>query len=527
MSGIVISYRRDDTEGSAGRLYDRLVTRYGQDFVFVDLNSIEPAEDWLKTIDETIRSSNVVIALIGPRWLSATDDSGRRRLDDEGDYVRREIRTAIDHSIRLLPVLVQGAFMVGGRSLPADIRPLSEVQPAHLDSRYYDRDIEELYRVVDEILGFGGEIPRWDRECTAIAGFVGLAERGSPDEPTLITDWPQFKYNFGEYQPGCYLAHAVSGWFANGGGECWVVRVGDDDGGNVSVDAVVTGIHSLQSIEPVTILAAPDIVGLHERGLIDQHGVLTGQLALINQCERSWNRLAILDPLPMASVFHVAEFLQSFARWDSAVAAFYYPWVRVLDPISGMPTSVPPSGHVAGSWARNDHVRAIWNAPANQPLAGVVDLSEKPSRDDLMLLQRSRINVIRPTHNGIMVWGARTLTQSSRYTDIATVRLIIALGRFIVRVTSWAAFEPSNVRTWHRLRTNVEIVLESLWEKGAFAAESAGDAFYVICDGDLNYPDLAAAGKVRVEFGFLHASTVGFIRMRVEQPSGEIQLFAD
>jgi hypothetical protein len=514
MSGIAISYRRDDTEGSAGRLFDRLVARYGEDFIFVDLSSIEPAADWLRAIDETISSSNIVIALIGPRYSSITDNLGRRRLDDERDYVRREIRTAIEHGVRLLPVLVQGANMVANESLPSEIRALSDVQPAHLDSRYYDQDISRLFRTIDEILGFGENVPRWDQAQTAEAGFVGLAESGPVNKATLLSDWKQYRNTFGDPHPECFLAHAVRGWFQNGGGNCWVVRVGE--GATISTPDLRDGLRSLEAVESVTILAGPDFVGEVE-----------AQNAMIAHCELMGDRLAILD-LPQLSVPNVIEFVKDVGRWDSLYAVLYYPWVKVMDPTSGLFISVPPSGHVAGCWARNDRERGVWNAPANLVPAGVVDVSEVLTQYEISYyLQPEGINVIRPTNRGLGVWGSRTTARSSRYRDIGAVRLISALQRFIVKATSWAAFQPSNVRTWHRLETNVRVILESLWKKGAFAGGSAEEAFYVTCDADVNPRELSEAGKIRIEFGIRHGSLADFVRMWVEQPTGDSVLLAE
>jgi hypothetical protein len=531
MSGIVISYRRDDAEGSAGRLYDRLASRYGADFVFMDFNSIGPGEDWLKTIDTTVASSNVLLAVIGPRWSSAIDDAGRRRLDDDRDYVRREIRTAASSDVRLLPVLVQGARMVGSEALPADIATLAEVQPSALDSRYYDRDVAQLCRLIDGILGFGDEIPRWDLHRTAVAGFVGLAASGPKDEPTLVTSWRQFQGVYGGHEPALLLAHGVHGWFANGGGECYVVRVGDDEGLVAEEDFVGSagsGLAGLEGVDAVTIVAAPDIVGLYGRGLYRREQVLALQYALLAHCELMFNRLAILDPLPGLDAEEVLEFIREVARWDSLAAAFYYPWVKVPDPVSGRPVSVPPSGHIAGTWARNDTERAVWAAPANLPLEGVLDLERSITSQESFVLQGARVNVIRGMPGqGIRAWGAGTLSSEPKFGEVATKRVISSLGTFIRGVTSWAAFEPSSARTWNRLQSGVEIVLESLWRQGAFAGEIPAEAFYARCDEEVNVPELVAVGRIRVEFGFALKSPGDFVRMTVEQPSGDLTLYLD
>jgi Phage tail sheath protein subtilisin-like domain/TIR domain len=505
VSGIVISYRREDAEGSAGRLYDRLVGRYGADFVFMDYYSIESGEDWMKVIEEAVAGSTVLLAVIGPRWSSITDQAGARRLDDERDYVRHEIRTALQRSARVLPVFVERAPMLSAETLPADMTALADIQNLVLDSRYYDRDVERVFRFIDEIVAFGGELPRFDQQRTAVAGFVGLAKWGPVDEPILVTNWDQFHHNFGGYEPGLLLAHSVYGWFANGGDECFVVRMSGEDEMSRMGDVIGgkrTGLATLEENPAVTIVAAPDIVGMYERGegVDARRQVESLQLELIVHCEHMGNRLAILDPLPELAPRDVYDWAET-AGWDSQAAALYDPWVTVYDPGDGHLISIPPSGHVAGTWARVDKEKGVWTAPANVPLRGVAALQQQVTERELFELDRARINVIRALPDqGIRVWGARTL--SSLYPDIARARSVSSLGKFVRDATAWAAFERSSTRVWTRLRSSVEIALDTLWRKGAFVGETAADAFYVRCDGDVNPPEFADAGRVRVEFGF-------------------------
>ena len=531
MSGIVISYRREDTEGSAGRLYDRLVPRYGDEFVFMDFYSIESGEDWLARIDETVASSDVMLAIVGPRWSTATDDAGRRRLEDERDYVRREILTALKHNVRVLPVLVQGARMVALESLPPELAPVADHEAFSLDSKYYDRDVERLFRFIDRIVGFGADIPRFDQRRTAVAGFVGLSTRGPTHGPVLLTKWREFEYTFGGFSPGLFLAHSVHGWFINGGGRCFVARVGDDQG-NADVNDYrgeeSSGIIGLERVDEVTIVATPDIVGLYGRGKYGLDEVRELQLSLIVHCEKMGNRMAVLDPLPDLNPQQVYEWANS-RDWDTKMAALYYPWLRVLDPAGTQPfVNVPPSGHIAGMWAHNDQENGVWAAPANQTLSGALALQYGVTNEESLVLQRANVNAIRPVGGqGIRVWGSRTLSSDPAYADIATMRMIWTVGTFVRDVTSWAAFERSNPWTWNRLRSSVEAALEALWRRTAFAGRTTAEAFFVNCDGEVNVPELAAAGRTRVEFGFALKFPGEFTRMAVEQPSGDIQLFGN
>src|ERR1700728_2637230 len=109
MGSIFLSYRREDAEGQAGRFYHDLVAVFGSDSVFMDVAAIQPGRDFRKAIDQSLNSCGVFISLIGRNWLTATDTSGRRRLDDPADFVRIETVAVLKREIPVIPVLVQGA----------------------------------------------------------------------------------------------------------------------------------------------------------------------------------------------------------------------------------------------------------------------------------------------------------------------------------------------------------------------------------------------------------------------------------
>jgi hypothetical protein len=529
VSGIVISYRRYDSEGSAGRLYDRLIRRYDPKLIFMDFYSIEAAADWKKTIRETVSNSDVLIAVIGPRWLSVRDDAGRRRLDDHNDYVRAEIQLALEREIPVLPVLVQGASMVDSADLPSELAGLTDAQAVRLDTKYFDRDIQDLYQFIDTVVEFRGELPTLDASRTAVGGFIGLTPKGPPGEPLLVSNWQQFVHQFGGFQPGRLLPHSVYGWFANGGGACYVVRVSPrHEERPTAVDFVEAdgGLPALESVEEVTIVAAPDVAGLpDDRG----HPLLKGaELALISHCERMHNRLAILDPPPDLNPYQIVEWRKNVAEFDTMYAALYYPWISVFDPDTGRVISIPPSGHVAGSWAGSDREKGVWMAPANRPLAGALNVAGRLPSSELDLLRREGINVIRALPTGIRAWGACTLSsdrQFRQFTDISTVRLTLSLISLIRGATSWAAFERSTPRVWERLQRGVEAVLQNAWRQGAVVGETGSEAFVVRCDEEVNVPELAAEGRIRVEFGFAPKVPGEFVRVRVEQPSGDYAIY--
>jgi hypothetical protein len=153
MAGIFISYRREDSGASAGRLYDRLREHFGDDKIFMDLDSIEPGLDFIEVIERTIASCDVLIALIGRQWLMSTDAAGQRRLDDPEDFVRREIVMALRRNIRVIPILIQGTSMPRAATLSDDLQPLTRRNAVELSDMHFRRDVDQLIVVLDRVLG--------------------------------------------------------------------------------------------------------------------------------------------------------------------------------------------------------------------------------------------------------------------------------------------------------------------------------------------------------------------------------------
>ena len=124
MGGIFISYRRDDSRHAAGRLVDRLGQKFTREQLFMDVDAIEPGLDFLKVINQKVSACDVMLAVIGPNWLNAADENGKRRLDNPRDFVRMEVEAALARDIRVIPVLVDGAQMPREEQLPAPLRPI-------------------------------------------------------------------------------------------------------------------------------------------------------------------------------------------------------------------------------------------------------------------------------------------------------------------------------------------------------------------------------------------------------------------
>ena len=144
MSRIVISYRREDSAPYAGRLYDRLAADIGDDHVFIDIDTIPPGADFVDVIEAALGQADVLLAIIGERWLDATDDQGRRRLDNPMDFVRLEVGTALERNIRVIPVLVGGSEMPGVEQLPEELATLSRRNAFELSDTRFHSDVDQL-----------------------------------------------------------------------------------------------------------------------------------------------------------------------------------------------------------------------------------------------------------------------------------------------------------------------------------------------------------------------------------------------
>jgi hypothetical protein len=174
MSGVFISYRRDDSGGYAGRLFDVLVARFGHDQTFMDLDDIHGGDNFAAVIDEKVGQCSVLLALIGERWLTLKGQDGVRRLDAPGDFVRLEISKALERGVRVIPVLVGGAAMPGEADLPEALRPLAVHQAIDLRDAHFHADANQLIDLLQSSVPGLGARP-WQKKRRWLIPVVGAA----------------------------------------------------------------------------------------------------------------------------------------------------------------------------------------------------------------------------------------------------------------------------------------------------------------------------------------------------------------
>ncbi len=255
------------------------------------------------------------------------------------------------------------------------------------------------------------------------------------------------------------------------------------------------------------------------------------QSALIQHCEKLRDRIALLDP-PFSAArddkLGVGAVRAWRSRFDSKYAAFYYPWLRVVDPLRSPRSPVreiPPSGHVAGQYAQNDFQSGVHKAPANAPLIWAEDVTV--SVDDAVhgILNPAGINAIRPLPGrGLRVFGARTMSSDIEWQYVNVRRLMMMIEKAIEAAIQWAVFEPNSVLTRAKLNLTLTNFLLSLWQRGALMGASAADAFFVRCDDDTNPPEEREQGRLVATIGVAPSRPFEFIILRVGRAHNQFEI---
>jgi len=283
------------------------------------------------------------------------------------------------------------------------------------------------------------------------------------------------------------------------------------------------GINGLAVADDVTMVVVPDLVTAATKpdGSLDLGLWKAVQTALISHCEQNGNRMAVLDAPPGLTPQQIRDWRSETAMYDSAFAALYYPWIKVENPIGvngDAEVYIPPSGHIAGVWARTDESRGVWKAPANDTIRGCLDVAYGVSQNEQSVLNPIGINCIRPFGTrGIRIWGARTLASDSDWRYINVRRLFNMVETTIAEGTQWAVFEPNDVALWEGIKRTLNAFLRGLWSAGALFGQSVDQAFYVKCDAETNPPESIDQGLLIVEVGIAPVKPAEFVVFRIAQ----------
>jgi phage tail sheath protein FI len=246
------------------------------------------------------------------------------------------------------------------------------------------------------------------------------------------------------------------------------------------------------------------------------------QAAMVEQCERLRDRIALLDP-PITAARNDALGVGAVRAWrqrfDSKYAAFYYPWLRVVDPLrpaGALTRDLPPCGHVAGQYARTDLTVGVHKAPANAALEWTQDVTVPVDDAVHGLLNPLGVNAIRVLPGrGIRIFGARTVSSDPDWRYVNVRRLLMMIEKAIDVSLQWAVFEPND----HRTRAKIDLVLRSflttLWQRGALMGGTPGAAFDVRCNDTNNPASERGNGRLLAEVAVAPSKPFEFVVVRV------------
>lgn len=359
--------------------------------------------------------------------------------------------------------------------------------------------------------------------------------KAEPGAPKLCTNPREYRERFGDYSadeenvpgkamhPGHRaLTHAVYGFFKNGGTRCFVIRIKNPaDLGKA--------LETIESIDAVALVAAP---GMSTDG---------NYIALTDHCDKCEDRFAILDcPAEVGAGGELDIQKLDYDNADNVLpqanknAAFYFPYIEVIDPAKQLQDQdparqiplkhrgklfVPPSGHMAGIYARTDEERGVHKAPANAAVRGATNVKYFIGRPKHEMLNPQGVNVIRNINGNINIWGARCIggDKVGEWKYVPVRRLFLFLRESIDEGTQWVVFEPNDMALWGKIKRNVSAFLTNVWRSGALFGATPEEAFYVKCDEETNPPEVRELGMVVTEIGVAIVRPAEFVIFRISQ----------
>jgi uncharacterized protein len=243
------------------------------------------------------------------------------------------------------------------------------------------------------------------------------------------------------------------------------------------------------------------------------------QQQLVSYCGGKQDRFAILDGPATDSTpgYTKLQSQFSFVRDSNGFGALYFPWIQVVNPLTGVKEFWPPSGHIMGIYGRTDQQFGVDQAPANTNIVGAIGLQYLLTDQDQGPLNLLGINILRifPEQADPLVWGARTTSTDTSWRYVSIRRLFIYIEQSIEQGIRWAVFEPNNQALWKKLNRTITEFLTRVWQSGALVGDTAKQAFYVRIDEALNPPSTQALGQLYIEVGLAPAYPAEFIILRI------------
>jgi phage tail sheath protein FI len=480
----------------------------------------------LRALEADIDTLDKTIADLRESEPNALSESDRAEILDKIDEASRERQRKVDEKTDLEDRISRESTLPAQPAQPA--QPASPAQPAQPTQPSPELNEAELLKAsvlkpyVLKKFEVHLHVNEFDTKlCTNFTEYTNLFGTFPADFPELD---PARKAEIELYRA---LTHAVSGFFRNGGTRCFVARIKDQ-----SLIKIRRALDAFESIDAIAIIAAP---GFDRQEHWSE---------LVAHCENTKDRFAILDcPATVEADGKLDEKLLSYESPGNVLpqrnknAAFYFPWIEVVDPAKqiqdqdparAVPTKywgrlyVPPSGHIAGIYARTDEERGVHKAPANSAILGALNVKYYISKQRQGVLNPQGVNCIRNINGNITVWGARTIggDKNGEWKYINVRRLFLFLSESIDEGTQWVVFEPNDPALWGKIRRNVSAFLTNVWRSGALFGLTPEEAFYVKCDAETNPPEVRDLGMVVTEIGVAIVRPAEFVIFRVTQAIG-------
>jgi phage tail sheath protein FI len=407
---------------------------------------------------------------------------------------------------------VPGAASFSERDLPLDPQHLRAGTPDSLFDAFatHQRDPDDPNAKFIANLGRARTVPIVIENAANLTDGVAvlnafLNDADAPGSPTLINAIEQVDASAQERS----LIKVISG--GHDGARPGAIAYG----GQVDpVTDLKTGLQQFEDLEDISIVAAPgSTFGFEEAGYNANARSIVS--LLINHAQRMKYRIAVIDSGNNQSIGQVRAMR---AQYDSTYAALYYPWVRVIDPLTQREIYAPPSGFVAGIYARNDINRAVYKAPANEVVNLALGFERFLNKSQQEVLNPEGINCFRFFEGrGMRLWGARTISSDPEWKYVNLRRYFAYLERSIDRGTQWAVFEPNGDQLWANVRRTIEDFLLNEWQNGALLGDKPEKAYFVKCDRSTMSQNDLDNGRLIVLVGVAALRPAEFVIFRIGQ----------
>jgi phage tail sheath protein FI len=383
--------------------------------------------------------------------------------------------------------IIELAEALEGDVVDNELLPVKILSTAEFTAHVVSGDEVESY----EHISFNENAANYVNKATSRSALVTIEASSDADIAGLFSEGNKYKVTLAGGSDGSQSGISPSNY------------IGEDNGPGKR-----TGIQAFVDNDQISIISVP---GVTEPAV---------QLALVAHCENLGSRFAILD-IPREKT-KVPDVLTHRDIFDSSYAAMYNPWLQVFDPLEKRNIFVPPSGSVAGVYARSDSTRGVEKAPANEVVRGVTGLDVQYNKGEQDILNPKGVNLIRSfSGQGIRIWGARTTSSNALWKYVNIRRLFIFVEESIKVGTNWVVFEPNDERLWARVHRTIDAFLTRVWRGGALMGASPADAFFIDISSNTMTQDDIDNGRLICVIGIAPVKPAEFVIFRITQKTNE------